>query len=321
VLCEKPLATTPAEVARLHALARTRNLLLLEGWMYRFHPQIGRALELASAGVLGRLRGCSSGFGFDAGDDRTGRLFDPALGGGAILDVGGYPVSLSMAFAAIADGQARADLGAEAAGYGVPALSDLEADDAVRAPDDDVVPTPWRAGKEGVPHAHVSDLYAVPRTLETRGRLAGTGVDAHAEARLRFASGFAAEVLASLEEERGCTFELRGDLGRLRFENPFLPEGRRLGRIGRLELELLGEEPDVEVVGSPLDCFALEALAIADCLAHPDPRAHEARLPETMIGADESVALSRVLAVWREALSVAAADGGVARRLLGTPGG
>lgn len=100
VLCEKPMTVRPEDTTRLVAAARRLRVPLVEAWMYRCHPQVGRLLQLLAEGTLGRPVALTSGFCFAAPFDPRHRLFDPELGGGAILDVGGYPVSLALLVAA-----------------------------------------------------------------------------------------------------------------------------------------------------------------------------------------------------------------------------
>jgi predicted dehydrogenase len=99
VLCEKPLSPRLETTRALFALAAQSSVPLLEGYMYRAHPQIDRALAIVQSGELGALRRIESHFGFHAPYDRQQRLFAPELAGGAILDVGGYPLSLTLALA------------------------------------------------------------------------------------------------------------------------------------------------------------------------------------------------------------------------------
>lgn len=114
VLCEKPLTTSPAETERLLETARSRGAPLVEAWMYRTHPQIAFVLEQVRSGSLGRLRRVEARFGFAAPFDEEHRLFSPALGGGAILDIGGYPVSFALAVASAAGNSLAPELrGAE----------------------------------------------------------------------------------------------------------------------------------------------------------------------------------------------------------------
>ena len=64
--------------------------------MYRCHPQITKLLELIKLNIIGKIESIYSSFGFNAGIvDPQSRLFDKNLAGGAILDVGLYPVSFS----------------------------------------------------------------------------------------------------------------------------------------------------------------------------------------------------------------------------------
>jgi predicted dehydrogenase len=92
VLCEKPLAPTPTEVDRIAAAAADRGVVVEEGFMYRHEPLTFAVARLVSDGAVGAIRAINSGFSYAqsrAGDVRL----DPALSGGALLDVGCYPVS------------------------------------------------------------------------------------------------------------------------------------------------------------------------------------------------------------------------------------
>ncbi len=99
VLCEKPLGVDPAETDAAIAAARTAGLPLVEAFKYRFGPFADRLRDLVGSGALGDLVEIESSLGF-AAETRTGRLFDPATAGGAILDVGCYPLSLVVGVAA-----------------------------------------------------------------------------------------------------------------------------------------------------------------------------------------------------------------------------
>lgn len=95
VLCEKPLTHRLEETERLAALARSTGTFLMEGMWTRFNPLVRRLHVLAHGGELGELRSLRASFGFPAPEDPTGRLWDPALGGGALLDLGVYTVDLA----------------------------------------------------------------------------------------------------------------------------------------------------------------------------------------------------------------------------------
>ncbi|MBT0570129.1 Gfo/Idh/MocA family oxidoreductase [Curvibacter sp. CHRR-16] len=89
VLCEKPIALTAKEAAQLREVAG--HVHIMEGFMVRFHPQWLRARELVRTGRLGELRSMNMQFSYfnaDPGNIRN----QAALGGGALMDIGCYPV-------------------------------------------------------------------------------------------------------------------------------------------------------------------------------------------------------------------------------------
>lgn len=99
VLCEKPFAINAVEAQEVIALARHKRLFLMEAMWTRFLPIIVKVRELLAAGAIGEVHMLHADFGFRAEFDPQGRLFNPELGGGALLDVGIYSVSLaSMIF-------------------------------------------------------------------------------------------------------------------------------------------------------------------------------------------------------------------------------
>lgn len=95
VLCEKPASPTIDEVERILAAAQRAQRPFLEAFKTRFGPFADALRELAAGGELGAPERFEGAFGFEAGT-REGRLFDPAVGGGAILDVGCYPLALAI---------------------------------------------------------------------------------------------------------------------------------------------------------------------------------------------------------------------------------
>ncbi len=98
VLCEKPLACSVAEVDRMFAAARANGRWLLEGFMYRFHPQIAEAYRRVQDGEVGRvlhIRAHYATRGREADNPRYSR----EAGGGALLDVGCYGVNFVRLFA------------------------------------------------------------------------------------------------------------------------------------------------------------------------------------------------------------------------------
>ncbi|NJN97826.1 MAG: Gfo/Idh/MocA family oxidoreductase [Anaerolineales bacterium] len=113
VLCEKPFALNAAETEAMINLARQKKLFLMEAMWTRFLPAVIKVRQLIADDVIGEVRMLMADLGFRAEFDPTGRLFDPALGGGALLDVGIYPVSFaSMIFGTPAKVTSLAHLGA-----------------------------------------------------------------------------------------------------------------------------------------------------------------------------------------------------------------
>ena len=108
VLCEKPMTPNSGTTMALIDLAARTGKVLLEAYMYRFHPQTVRVLELVADGTIGEITHVDASFAFDTGT-RSGRLFDPAIAGGGILDVGCYPMSFARFVVGAAQGRAFVD--------------------------------------------------------------------------------------------------------------------------------------------------------------------------------------------------------------------
>jgi xylose dehydrogenase (NAD/NADP) len=98
VLCEKPLAMNSAECAEMDNAARRMGVKLMEAFMYRFHPQTQKVLELLRSGAIGDLRLIHSAFTFRVTDPANIRL-QPELGGGSLMGVGCYCVNISRTIA------------------------------------------------------------------------------------------------------------------------------------------------------------------------------------------------------------------------------
>jgi len=112
VLCEKPFALNAGQAAAMIGTARARGLFLMEAMWSRYYPAMVRAREFLAAGAIGEPRILQADLGFRARVNPQGRLFDPALGGGALLDIGVYPVSLaSMVFGPPSDIASQATMG------------------------------------------------------------------------------------------------------------------------------------------------------------------------------------------------------------------
>ena len=104
VLVEKPLTPNSGTSMALLDLAARSGKVLLEAYMYRFHPQTATVLDLVAEGAIGQLVHVDASFSFDTGA-RSGRLFDVATAGGGILDVGCYPLSFARFVAGAAAGR------------------------------------------------------------------------------------------------------------------------------------------------------------------------------------------------------------------------
>jgi predicted dehydrogenase len=95
VLCEKPFTINAAQAADVIAVAREEGSFLMEAMWSRFLPAMKRVREVLAAGAIGKVHIVSADFGFRAAVNPQGRLFRPDLGGGALLDVGVYTISLA----------------------------------------------------------------------------------------------------------------------------------------------------------------------------------------------------------------------------------
>jgi predicted dehydrogenase len=95
VLCEKPMAMTEAEVLRMSASAALAERFLMEAIWSRFLPAYTTLWELLLQGRIGEPELVEADFGFRMPIDAAHRLFDPARGGGALLDLGIYPLQLA----------------------------------------------------------------------------------------------------------------------------------------------------------------------------------------------------------------------------------
>ena len=96
VLCEKPLTVDPSTAEALAALARERNVFLMEALWTRFLPIYEVVGGWLREGAIGELRGIQSSFAFDIPFDPRHRCFDPVQGGGALLDIGVYNLSMTQ---------------------------------------------------------------------------------------------------------------------------------------------------------------------------------------------------------------------------------
>jgi predicted dehydrogenase len=98
VLCEKPFALNRRQAKEMLSAARAADVFLMEAMWTRFIPAIDGLLAMVREGALGEVRAVSADFGFVANLEPGSRLIEPRLGGGSLLDLGVYPISLAMMF-------------------------------------------------------------------------------------------------------------------------------------------------------------------------------------------------------------------------------
>ena len=96
VLCEKPLSMNAEQSKKMIALAKEKNLFLMEALWTRFIPATEKVLELINNNEIGKVKSIKADFGFEAKLRSRNRLFDNKLGGGSLLDIGIYPIFLSL---------------------------------------------------------------------------------------------------------------------------------------------------------------------------------------------------------------------------------
>ncbi len=105
ILCEKPFTMNLAEAEAVIATARANDVFLMEAFMYRFHPRTRKIAELIRGGSIGAVKLIQASFGFSPVFKAESRLFNKELGGGGILDVGCYVISVARMVAGAAAGQ------------------------------------------------------------------------------------------------------------------------------------------------------------------------------------------------------------------------
>ena len=98
VLVEKSLGCTLDEVEKMVETAKSKNLTLIENFQFRFHSQLPTILQLLKDGTIGNLRSMRIAFGFPPFSDPNNIRYSVELGGGALLDVGAYPLKIAPYF-------------------------------------------------------------------------------------------------------------------------------------------------------------------------------------------------------------------------------
>jgi predicted dehydrogenase/aryl-alcohol dehydrogenase-like predicted oxidoreductase len=105
VLVEKPMAVNQYLAQAIIEAAVSHDVFLMEAFMYRCHPQTAKLVEIIKQKLIGDVRVIQATFSFHAGFNASSRLYDPALGGGGILDIGCYPASIARLIAGAATGK------------------------------------------------------------------------------------------------------------------------------------------------------------------------------------------------------------------------
>ncbi len=95
VLCEKPMALSYQDSKRMVEASRKHNKFFMEAFWTRFIPSIQDVLEKVNGGVIGNVNYINADFAFYGSETENKRLFDKELGGGALFDIGVYPLFLS----------------------------------------------------------------------------------------------------------------------------------------------------------------------------------------------------------------------------------
>lgn len=93
VLCEKPIVLQASDLQELQSESRKHGVILMEAFMYRFHPQMAKAKELLKQGVIGDVLTIRSRFHFTMEDWDNDIRMNSNLGGGAFNDIGCYPLN------------------------------------------------------------------------------------------------------------------------------------------------------------------------------------------------------------------------------------
>ncbi|HMB62732.1 MAG TPA: Gfo/Idh/MocA family oxidoreductase [Eudoraea sp.] len=96
VLCEKPMGINSAQVEKMVAAAKANKVFLMEALWSRFNPCLRKVKQLVDDGAIGALGYLQADFAFYALDrSEEGRILNPALAGGSLLDIGIYPIFLA----------------------------------------------------------------------------------------------------------------------------------------------------------------------------------------------------------------------------------
>jgi len=115
VLCEKPFALNAAQVDEMIAAAQRQRVLLMEAFMYRFHPQFALAQKIIADGAIGAVKTIRAAFCFNIRSRPNDIRLKKEMGGGALMDIGSYCVNMARLITGAEPlaGQANAVFGAQ----------------------------------------------------------------------------------------------------------------------------------------------------------------------------------------------------------------
>ncbi|MET3028492.1 Gfo/Idh/MocA family oxidoreductase [Flavobacterium sp. UW10123] len=95
VLCEKPMSLSYKDAERMIAASKKHNVFFMEAFWTRFIPSVQDLLQKIGNGIIGDVNYIKADFAFRGSETENKRLFDKELGGGALFDIGVYPLFLS----------------------------------------------------------------------------------------------------------------------------------------------------------------------------------------------------------------------------------
>jgi predicted dehydrogenase len=98
ILCEKSFTLNEKQAKDIFTLAKENNVFVMEAMWTRFLPTIKSVKSKVNEGIIGKIEKIDVSFGFNVGERRKNRLFDPSMGGGALLDIGVYTITLAHLF-------------------------------------------------------------------------------------------------------------------------------------------------------------------------------------------------------------------------------
>jgi len=184
ILVEKPATVNFSQMENIKNNLKNKNIFFSEAFMYRYHPQIPKIIDLLKNKIIGNLVSMESFFGFDAlgrrkifgikfkkKPNKYDRLFNKELGGGAILDIGCYPVSFSILVASL--------------------ISKID--------------------------------FNKIEVLNKKKEIGPTGVDMNSFAELNFGNNFKSEIVVSLTKNLGKKTKIIGTKGELIIEDTWSP--------------------------------------------------------------------------------------------------